>query len=144
MALLPAHHPTSLRRGWPGCIPQNVTAESKHCFHQVIGVQWTLLPLYLQKRNRTVPNPNTAYWMLWDVPVSNITSPFPCCLCSQIYLLPDVAYLAETAAHAGARVSCRFVAKKLTSLFQVCCSWQDAELQQRKQEGSCSAHSHDA
>lgn len=43
--------------------------------------------------------------------VSNSSSDFPRCLSSQMYLLPDVAYLAESAAHAGARFSYVFVAK---------------------------------
>lgn len=43
--------------------------------------------------------------------VPNSTSRFPCCLSSQIHLLPDVAYLAEPAAHAGARFSYGFAAK---------------------------------
>lgn len=43
--------------------------------------------------------------------VPNSTSHFPCCLPSQMYLLPDVAYLAEPAARAGDRFSYGFVAK---------------------------------
>lgn len=46
-----------------------LTAECKHCFHQVIGVHWTLLCLCLQKRSRIAPNSTTACWMLWDVPM---------------------------------------------------------------------------
>lgn len=78
-----------------------------------------------------------------------IPSHFPGCLSNWIHLLPDVAHLAESVAHAAARFSQRFKvftksSKRLTRCLQFCCGWQSAELQQGKQEGSRSAHSHDA
>lgn len=115
----------------------------------MIGVQWTLLLLCLQKRSRIAPDSTTACRMLWDVPVLptallifRVVFPAKFIQCQMLLTLlsPQLMQMPDFHTDLGFIKS----SKKLSSLLQVCRGWQGAELQQGKQEGSCSTRSHDA
>lgn len=112
LALLPAHHPTSLRGGW-----HRLHSPESHCRVQALlpsGDRCPLdsaSPLSAEEEQDSSQFNHSLLDAVGCACVPNSTSHFPCCLSSQIYLLPDVAYLAESAAHAGARFSYGFVAK---------------------------------
>lgn len=92
-------------------------------------LQWSLLSLLCaEEKDGFLTNHNLMDAMRHAHVITAVYGPshFPACLAEEIHLLPDIAHLAESAAHAAAKFSqrLRVVTKSSTELtrhLKFCC-----------------------